>query len=59
MVVRSLVAHTQHRQYDEVVKCDSVIERLKKMRALNSTPEQIGLTEYTWRSFAIGKHAHR
>jgi len=37
------------------IRMDTLIERLKRMRALNSTPADIGITQYTWRSCAISK----
>lgn len=40
---------------NDFIRMDTLIERLKKMRALNSTPSNIGITQYTWHSCAIGK----
>jgi hypothetical protein len=41
------------------IRMDTLIERLRRMRALNSTPSNIGLTQYTWRSCTIGDTARR
>jgi len=37
------------------VRMDTLIERLRRMRALNSTPANIGLTHCTMRSCGINK----
>ena len=37
------------KQYN--VGIDTVIERLKKMRALNCNPSDVGLDGYVWRKF--------
>ena len=40
-------------EFKELVNYDTLVERLKRLRALNREPDRIGLTEYTWRSFSI------
>ncbi len=37
------------KQYN--VGIDTIIERLKKMRALNCNPSDVGLDGYVWRRF--------
>ena len=54
MVIRSMV-HRDKNGTDEILKLDVLIERLKRLRALNKEPDKIGLTQYTWHSFSIGK----
>lgn len=36
------------------IRMDTLIERLKRMRALNSKPSNIGLTQYAWKSCTLG-----
>ena len=58
MVTRSVMTH--HRgDVDEVFDLAVLVERLKRLRALNKEPDQIGLTQYTWRSFSIDKTKER
>lgn len=42
-------------EFKELVKYDTLVERLKRLRALNRGPERIGLTQYTWHSFSINR----
>lgn len=58
MVTRSVIAHYRD-DSDEVLDIAVLIERLKKLRALNKDPDRIGLTRYTWRSFSIDKARQR
>lgn len=53
-MIRS-AANTNKNEYNELVHFDTLVERLKRMRALNRDPEKMGLTQYTWRSFSIDK----
>ena len=40
-------------------KVDTLIERFRKMRALNCTdPQDIGLDEYMWEKFSIMTRSH-
>ena len=54
MVIKSVVTHNKD-DVDEVLDLPVLIERLKRLRALNKEPEKIGLTQYRWRSFSIDK----
>lgn len=54
MVIKSVVTHNKD-DVDEVLDLPVLIERLKRLRALNKEPEEIGLTQYRWRSFSINK----
>lgn len=54
MVIRRLVSRNRD-ETDEVLDLAVLIERLRRLRALNKTPDRIGLTQYTWRSFSIDK----
>ncbi len=58
MVVKSMVTRDRNGVH-EIMNVDALIERLKKLRALNREPYQIGLTQYTWRSFSIDKIKRR
>ena len=49
-----MVAHSRI-VVDETLDLTVLVERLKRLRALNRKPEKIGLTEYTWRSFSINR----
>ncbi|MEA3305509.1 MAG: hypothetical protein U9R52_01690 [Candidatus Omnitrophota bacterium] len=51
--MKSIISHRNDNS-TEMLDVDTLIERLKKLRALNREPEKIGLTEYTWHSFTIG-----
>jgi hypothetical protein len=58
MVTRSVM--TYHRNdIDEVFDLAVLIERLKRLRALNKGPGRIGLTQYKWRSLSIDKTRKR
>ncbi|MFH1753118.1 MAG: hypothetical protein ABH875_02950 [Candidatus Omnitrophota bacterium] len=51
MTVKSMVSNLRGSKEDFVfIRMDTLIERLRRMRALNSSPSDIGLTQYTWRS---------
>jgi hypothetical protein len=55
MTVKNMVSNVNRSSDDFVfIRMDTLIERLKRMRALNSTPANIGLTQYTWKSCSIG-----
>jgi len=54
MVIKGILAHDRNGA-DEILELDVLIERLKRLRALNKKPNRIGLTQYTWRSFSIDK----
>ena len=54
MVIKSIMPHGKD-EIGEVLDLAVLIERLKKLRALNKGPDSIGLTQYTWRSFSIDK----
>ncbi len=58
MVIKSIISRDRS-GIDEVLNLDVLIERLKKLRALNKGPDKIGLTQYTWRSFSINKTRER
>ena len=58
MVTKGMLAHGKCGT-DEVLKREVLIERSKRLRALNRKPDAIGLTLYTWRSFAISKKRER
>ena len=58
MVAKSMVANNKN-SIGEIVNVDVLIERLRRLRALNRKPDKIGLTEYTWRSFSIDKTRER
>jgi hypothetical protein len=46
-------------EFHELVSVDTLVERLKRLRALNRGPDRIGLTQYTWRTFSIDKIKER
>lgn len=54
VVIKSVVTHNKD-DVDEILDLAVLIERLKRLRALNKEPDRIGLTQYTWRSFSIDK----
>ena len=58
MVIKGMMAHDKN-GIDEILNLDVLIERLKRLRALNKGPEKIGLTQYTWHSFSINKTRKR
>ena len=58
VVIKSVVTHNRN-DVDEVFDLAVLIERLKRLRALNREPDKIGLTQYTWRSFSIDKAKER
>ncbi len=53
-----LARRTKRREPDEI-SVDTLIERFKKMRALNcNDPFDVGLDGYVWRKFIITTRAH-
>ena len=58
MIIKNMVTQNKN-GIDEILNLDVLIERLKKLRALNKKPDRIGLTQYTWRSFSINKIQER
>ena len=54
MTIRNIMSY-RNGNSAEILDVETLIERLKRLRALNKKPEKIGLTEYTWHSFSIGK----
>lgn len=56
MTLRNRISNYKKEGNDFVfIKMDTLIERLKRMRALNSTPSNIGITQYAWKTCAIDK----
>ena len=56
MTVKNMISNYKKSGNDFVfIRKNTLIERLRRMRALNSTPDNIGLTQYTWKSCAIGE----
>ncbi|MBL7070702.1 MAG: hypothetical protein ISS26_00810 [Candidatus Omnitrophica bacterium] len=58
MAAKCMATHYKN-DTDELIEMSVLIERLKRLRALNREPENIGLTQYRWRSFSIDKARHR
>jgi hypothetical protein len=52
MIIRNVITRTKD-DVDEIIDLGVLIERFKKLRALNSKPDKIGLKQYTWHSFSI------
>ncbi len=52
-------AGTNRNEFQELVSFDTLVERLKRLRALNRDPQKMGLTQYTWRTFSIDKVRNR
>lgn len=46
----------EHKKGD--VNIDTLIERLKKIRALNCDPHDVGMDEYVWKRFNITTKSH-
>ncbi|MFH1752985.1 MAG: hypothetical protein ABH875_02270 [Candidatus Omnitrophota bacterium] len=54
MTVKNMIINYKKKGNDfDFIRMDTLIERLRRMRALNSTPANIGLTQYTWKSCGI------
>lgn len=58
MVIKNVVINNNE-DINEMLDLAVLVERLKRLRALNRRPEKIGLTQYTWRSFSIDKIKER
>lgn len=54
MVLRSMLYQSRG-GIDELVNLDAIVERLKRLRAMNRPSDSIGITQYRWRSFSIDK----
>lgn len=52
-------ANINKNEFNELVDFDTLVERLKRLRALNRDPQKMGLTQYTWRSFSIDRSRGR
>ncbi|MBU4377089.1 MAG: hypothetical protein KKD29_06420 [Candidatus Omnitrophica bacterium] len=57
-MIRSAASNSKN-EFKELLQYDTLVERLKRLRALNRDPEKIGLTQYTWHSFSIDKIKNR
>ena len=57
-MIRS-AANANKNEFNELVNFDTLVERLKRLRALNRDPDKMGLTQYTWRTFSINKAKSR
>lgn len=56
MRVKNMTSNYKRTENEFVfIRMDTLIERLRRMRALNSTPANIGLTQYMPKSCAINK----
>ncbi len=54
MAFKRMITKCKDKDNDFIfLKMDTLIERLRRMRALNSSPSHIGLTECTWRRSLI------
>ncbi|MFH0840057.1 MAG: hypothetical protein V1883_03470 [Candidatus Omnitrophota bacterium] len=57
-MIRSAATSSKN-EFKELLQYDTLVERLKRLRALNRDPEKMGLTRYTWHSFSIDKIKNR
>jgi len=56
MTIKQMVSNYKKNGNDFVfIRMDTLTERLRRMRALNSSPSDIGITQYTWKSCALGE----
>lgn len=54
MTIKNMISNYKKDGNDFIfIRMDTLIERLRRMRALNSTPANIGITQYTWKSCGI------
>lgn len=58
MVIKNELTHEKN-EIEQMLDCAVLIERLKRLRAMNRKPDRIGLTQYTWHSFSIDKARSR
>ena len=54
MAIKSVVGQSRI-GVEEPLELNVLVERLKRLRALNRPSDTIGLTQYRWRSFSIDK----
>lgn len=56
MTIKNKIGNFKKEDNDFVlIRMDTLTERLRRMRALNATASNIGITQYTWRSCAVNK----
>lgn len=56
MTIKKRVGHYKECENEFVfIKMDTLIERLRRMRALNSTPANVGITQYTLKNCGMQK----
>ena len=58
MVVKSVTSNYK-KDTLEFLERDTLTERMRRVRALNAAPSSIGITQYTWKGFAISGCARR
>lgn len=54
MITRDIISSHKNNSFD-IIEKNTLIERMRRVRALNAKPSNIGLTQYTWKTFAISK----
>jgi len=58
MVVKS-ITRTYKKGTGDCLERTTLIERLRRVRALNASPSCIGITQYTWKTFAINEPSRK
>jgi hypothetical protein len=58
MAAKCLKAVKKDKVYEMNMGIDTLIERLKKMRALNCNPYDIGLDGYVWKNLYCNTRTH-
>lgn len=52
MVIKNIVSNYKKDTLD-LIERSTLTERLRRVRALNAKPSDIGITQYTWKTFSI------
>ena len=52
MVIKSIIGNYK-KDSNDLIERSTLIERLRRARALNIKPSDIGITQYTWKTFSI------
>lgn len=52
-MIRRNITSTHIKYTSDLIERDTLTERMRRARALNASPSDIGIVQYTWRSFAM------
>jgi len=58
MITKNMISNYKKDTFDFLDR-GTLIERIRRIRALNASPSDIGITQYSWKTFVIAKPSRR